>query len=46
MVHTESANLYAAFAKVAEGNPLAWNYGKPARTEESIGSVSKKNRLI
>jgi hypothetical protein len=44
--NTESAELYAEFAKVAEGNPLAWNYGKPAETEKSIGSVSKKNRMI
>ncbi|KAH7411347.1 hypothetical protein BKA64DRAFT_663253 [Cadophora sp. MPI-SDFR-AT-0126] len=42
----ESAELYAGFAKVAEGNPLAWNYGKPAATAEDIGTVSKKNRMI
>ncbi|KAH7355297.1 hypothetical protein BKA65DRAFT_498097 [Rhexocercosporidium sp. MPI-PUGE-AT-0058] len=42
----ESAELYADFAKVAEGNPLAWNYGKPAATENEIGTVSKKNRMI
>ncbi|KAG4415106.1 hypothetical protein IFR04_011743 [Cadophora malorum] len=42
----ESAELYADFAKVAEGNPLAWNYGKPAATEKDIGTVSKKNRMI
>ncbi|KAL2070312.1 hypothetical protein VTL71DRAFT_13338 [Oculimacula yallundae] len=42
----ESAELYADFAKVAEANPLAWNYGKPAATKDIIGTVSKKNRMI
>jgi hypothetical protein len=42
----ESAELYADFAKVAEKNPLAWNYGQPAATQEVIGTVSKKNRMI
>ncbi|CZT11141.1 uncharacterized protein RCO7_05574 [Rhynchosporium graminicola] len=42
----ESAELYADFAKVAEQNPLAWNYGKPAATKEIISTVSKKNRMI
>ncbi|EKD17437.1 acetyl-CoA acetyltransferase [Drepanopeziza brunnea f. sp. 'multigermtubi' MB_m1] len=42
----ESAELYADFAKVAEKNPLSWNYGQPAATEASIGIVSKKNRMI
>jgi hypothetical protein len=42
----ESARLYGDFAKVAEKNPLAWNFGKPAATEDTIGTVTKKNRLI
>ncbi|TVY83907.1 hypothetical protein LSUE1_G001727 [Lachnellula suecica] len=42
----ESAKLYADFAKVAEKMPLAWNYGQPAATEDFIGTVSKKNRMI
>ncbi|PMD62376.1 acetyl-CoA acetyltransferase [Hyaloscypha bicolor E] len=42
----ESAELYADFAKVAEKNPLAWNFGEPAATKEIIGTVSKKNRMI
>jgi len=42
----ESAKLYADFAKVAEKMPLAWNYGQLAATEEFIGTVSKKNRMI
>ena len=44
--NTESARLYAEFAKVAEQNPVAWNFGKAAATEETIGTVSKKNRMI
>lgn len=42
----ESAKMYAEFAKIAERQPYAWNYGKPAATEEFIGTVSKKNRMI
>jgi hypothetical protein len=41
----ESAELYAEFAKVAEQHNIAWNYGT-AETAESIGTVSKKNRMI
>jgi len=44
--NAESARMYAGFAKVAENNPHAWNYGKPAATEQFIGTVSKKNRMI
>lgn len=42
----ESANLYGDFAKVAEGNPLAWNYGKQAATASDIKTVTKRNRMI
>jgi hypothetical protein len=42
----ESARLYAEFAKVAEGNPLAWSYGEKAKTEEEIGTVGRTNRMI
>jgi hypothetical protein len=42
----ESAHLYADFAKVAERNPLAWNYGQPAATQNDIGTVTKRNRMI
>ncbi|KAF2437113.1 hypothetical protein EJ08DRAFT_602057 [Tothia fuscella] len=42
----ESATLYAEFAQTASKNPYAWNYGKSAETEESIGRVSSKNRMI
>ncbi|KAL5362554.1 hypothetical protein BJX96DRAFT_177256 [Aspergillus floccosus] len=44
--HRESAELYANFAEIAAKNPLSWNYGKPAETASSIGTVSKKNRMI
>lgn len=42
----ESAELYGGFAKVAEANEYAWNYGKPAKTAETIGTVTKQNRMI
>ncbi|KAF2084822.1 hypothetical protein K490DRAFT_75612 [Saccharata proteae CBS 121410] len=44
--NSESAELYAEFAKVAEQNSMAWNHGKPAETADSIGTVSKRNRMI
>jgi hypothetical protein len=44
--NAESAKLYAESARVAERQPYAWNYGKPAATEQFIGTVSKKNRMI
>jgi hypothetical protein len=42
----ESARLYADFAKVAESNPMSWNYGEKAKTESEIGTVGKRNRMI
>lgn len=44
--NTESAKLYAEFAKTAEHQQYAWNYRKPAATAEMIGTVSAKNRMI
>lgn len=44
--HAESAEMYANFAKVAEKNEFAWNYRSPAETKQSIGTVSKRNRMI
>jgi acetyl-CoA acetyltransferase len=44
--HKESTQLYAHFASVAAQNPLAWNYGQPAVSEDEIGTVTKKNRMI
>lgn len=44
--HDESANMYAEFAKVAGQNEFAWSYGSSIETKDSIGTVSKKNRMI
>jgi hypothetical protein len=44
--HKESAEMYAEFAKVAEQNQYAWSHGSKAETAESIGSVTKRNRMI
>ena len=44
--NAESAQLYAEYAKIAEHNPYSWNYGQPAATEETIGTVTDKNRMI
>lgn len=44
--NAESAKLYAEFAQVANKNPLAWNFPRTAETEETIGRVSSKNRMI
>ena len=42
----ESAQLYAEFAKVAAQNPYAWSFGKETETKDSIGTVTRKNRMI
>jgi len=42
----ESAELYGHFSQVASHHEYAWNQGKPADTAESIGTVTKKNRMI
>lgn len=44
--NAESAEMYADFAKVAEGNEFAWNYGQKAETKEGIGNVTERNRMI
>ncbi|OGE53519.1 hypothetical protein PENARI_c007G01448 [Penicillium arizonense] len=44
--HRESAALYAYFSQIASQNPYAWNYGMEAQTTDSIGTLSKKNRMI
>ncbi|KAI9653365.1 MAG: hypothetical protein M1831_006070 [Alyxoria varia] len=44
--HIESAELYAQLARVAEKNPIAWNYGKPTETCQSIEKITSKNRMI
>ena len=40
----ESAQLYAEFANVAASNSYSWS--TTAETAETIGTVSKKNRMI
>lgn len=42
----ESAALYGEFAKVAEKHPRAWSYGEKTETEETIGTVSDRNRMV
>ncbi len=42
----ESAKLYAEFAQVSEKNPLSWNFGQPAASEETIRTVTARNRMI
>lgn len=44
--NNESAKLYAEFAQVAKQNILAWSFPKEPETEESIGTVSERNRMI
>ncbi|CAF9935218.1 MAG: hypothetical protein ALECFALPRED_006337 [Alectoria fallacina] len=42
----DSARLYAEFAKIAEQNEFAWNYGEEAPAAETISTVTAKNRII
>ncbi|KAL2834495.1 hypothetical protein BDW59DRAFT_156425 [Aspergillus cavernicola] len=44
--HKESAELYAEFAQIAAKSPVSWSYGKEPETAESIGTVTKRNRMI
>lgn len=44
--NTESAKLYANFAQVAKRNPLAWHFPRTPETQDSIGHVSQRNRMI
>ncbi|CAI7623675.1 unnamed protein product [Penicillium pancosmium] len=44
--HEESASLYGNFSEVAASNQYAWNYGLKPETANSIGTISKKNRMI
>ncbi|KAB8288106.1 hypothetical protein EYC80_010239 [Monilinia laxa] len=44
---TESAKLYAQFAKIAAENEYAWNRAQAGKlNEESIGTVGRGNRMI
>ncbi|KAK5112349.1 hypothetical protein LTR62_004312 [Meristemomyces frigidus] len=44
--HRQSAEMYAQFAKVAEGNEYAWNHGRAGESAERIGTVGRTNRMI
>lgn len=43
---TESATLYAEFAKVAANHPCSRSYGQRPPDREAIQKVSPKNRMI
>ena len=43
---SESAKLYSSFARVAAENPLAWNGKQKEVDEQSIKTVTKRNRMI
>ena len=38
--------MYAEFAKIAEQNEYAWNYGRTVPSKEVIATVTEKNRMI
>ena len=44
--HKESAKMYAEFAQTAKTIEYAWSHGKTALSEETIGTVTKRNRMI
>lgn len=44
--HRESSELYAEYAQVAAQNPIAWSHGEPANTADTIGKITKRNRMI
>lgn len=44
--HRESSELYAEYAGVASQNPIAWTHGKEPDTADTIGKVTKRNRMI
>ncbi|KAL4783618.1 hypothetical protein BJX76DRAFT_368219 [Aspergillus varians] len=44
--HKESTNLYAEFAQIAAQLPFSWSYGQKPETAKSIGTVTKRNRMI
>lgn len=44
--NAESARLYADFAETSKSNEFSWNYKQQAPTEEEIGTVAIRNRMI
>ena len=41
--HSESARMYAEFAKVASNSEYAWSQGSSPATADDIGTVTEKN---
>lgn len=44
--HSQSAQLYASFAKVAQENEYSWNYGREAASADRLARADEKNRMI
>ncbi|KAF3394611.1 hypothetical protein F1880_004981 [Penicillium rolfsii] len=44
--HRESSELYAEYSRVASQNPIAWAHGKEPDTADTIGKITKRNRMI
>ncbi|KAJ5753601.1 uncharacterized protein N7511_007754 [Penicillium nucicola] len=42
----ESASLYGTYARIASKHPASWNFDKPPETAETIGRITKRNRMI
>lgn len=42
----ESASLYGRYAKVASEHPTSWHFGRQTETAKTIGTISKRNRMI
>ena len=42
----ESEELYAAFDEIACNNPYSWRFGETPRDAKSIGTITKRNRMI
>jgi hypothetical protein len=44
--HRESAELYAAFDRVACQHEYSWRAGESPKSADEIGSITKRNRMI
>jgi hypothetical protein len=44
--HRESSELYEEYSRVAAKNPIAWTHGKEPDTADTIGKITKRNRMI
>ena len=44
--NAESSQMYSEFANMASKDEYSWNHGKLAASEQTIGTVSEKNRMI